>query len=175
MRRPLAMTAIAAGLALAATCALADPHHDRGGGDRGGGDRGGPPHEERGGYRGGFGAERGGGDRRGGWRGEMRGPPAERPNSWDDRRYNGYWMGNRWSYGPPPGNYQHAPGYRPGRAQWRIGTYLPPYYRNFGVGEYWLYHLRRPPYGYYWVRVGDDFMLVAEGSGLIFDIIGAGE
>ena len=42
------------------------------------------------------------------------------------------------------------------------------------MDEYWRYHLRRPPFGYHWVQVGDDFLLVSVSSGVIFDII-AGE
>ncbi len=62
----------------------------------------------------------------------------------------------------------------PGFAPWRRGAYLPPSYQGFVVDEYWRYHLRRPPFGYHWVQVGDDFLLVSVSSGVIFDII-AGE
>jgi Ni/Co efflux regulator RcnB len=41
------------------------------------------------------------------------------------------------------------------------------------ISDYGRYHLRRPPRGYYWYRAGDDFVLVAVATGMIFDVIGA--
>jgi Ni/Co efflux regulator RcnB len=38
------------------------------------------------------------------------------------------------------------------------------------VGDYGRYHLRRPPFGYRWVQVGNQFMLVSSSTGLIFDV-----
>ena len=64
-----------------------------------------------------------------------------------------------------------APSFRPGYAPWRRGAYLPPHYQDQVVDEYWRFHLRRPPYGYHWIQVGDDFMLVSDSTGMIFDII----
>ncbi|MFI4935250.1 MAG: RcnB family protein [Caulobacterales bacterium] len=180
----LALIGAAALVGAAAPLALADPQgHGRGGEGRGGrehgdggGNRGGGDYRGRGEGRSG---ERGG-DYRGGQfhgapgsnehferRGELRGPGAER---WDERRHNGYWRNNHWYYGPPPGAYDGEPGFRPG-VEWRRGAILPPYYQSFVVEDYWQFHLRRPPYGYHWVRVGDEFLLVSIGSGLIFDIV----
>ena len=181
MKRSILTSVILASLAattILATPALAQPRDDH---------RRGEGHSEgRGGERGG---DRGEG-REGGRREERmvprpgmerredvyRGGPSPRAEQrWDDNRYNGYWMNNRWSYGPPPSAYYREPGYRPGHAPWRRGAYLPDHYRGFVVDEYWRYHLRRPPYGYHWVRVGDDYLLVALASGLIFDIIEGGQ
>jgi Ni/Co efflux regulator RcnB len=99
---------------------------------------------------------------RGGWGG-----------GWDDRRYNGYYYNNRWSYGAPPSNYYGNPGFRPGYNEWRRGGYLPPYYRGNGyvIRDYGYYRLRPPPRGYYWYRAGNDYVLAAIATGLIFDII----
>ena len=124
-----------------------------------------------------------------GWRGEPQGPAhEERPpwrggpgpheerfggEGWDDRRFNGYWLGSRWFYGPPPGEAEAEPSFRPGFAPWRRGGFLPPYYQSQVVDEYWRFHLRRPPFGYHWIQVGADFMLVSVSTGLIFDIIPA--
>lgn len=64
----------------------------------------------------------------------------------------------------------------PGAAygRWRRGQVLPPAYRGAVVSDFGRYHLRRPPRGYYWVHEGDDFVLVAMGTGLIFDVISGG-
>lgn len=96
----------------------------------------------------------------------------DRRDRWDRGRHNGYYYNNRWFYGPPPSAYYSSPQYRPGYAAWRRGSNLPPYYRSYVVHDYGRYHLRRPPPGYAWYRVGDDYLLAAIASGLIFDIIG---
>ena len=164
---------------------------ERGGAERFGADRG--PMERGGMGRGGI--ERGGGDRGGGREGRRpaqgfsddRGPrlydqggrwggggppgPTYRGSRWDDRRNNGYWMNSRWHYGPPPEDYYGRPGFALGFSEWHRGSYLPPYYRGWVVDDYARWRLRRPPYGYNWVRVGNDYLLVAAGSGLIFDIV----
>ena len=98
------------------------------------------------------------------WRGER----------WDQSRNNGYYYNNRWYYGPPPSTYYGLPGFRLGFSSWRRGAYLPPYYRTWALDDYDSFHLRRPPYGYHWVRIGDEFLLVSNSTGLIFDVIVAG-
>jgi|SRR5579872_932337 len=185
-----ATLALVGALALAIPAAHADPH-DHGRGDSHGG--GGGPHggyERQEGGRGGYERaphgdyERGG---RGGYdAGPGRGPGGPAPGwarrdeehdegeRWDERRFNGYWLGSRWYFGEPPGQAFREPGFRPGFAPWRRGAYLPPSYQGYVVDEYWRYHLRRPPFGYHWVQVGDDFLLVSVSTGVIFDII-AGE
>ena len=105
-------------------------------------------------------------DERREWREDWR---AER--SWDRARHNGYYYNNRWFYGPPPQSYYASPYYRPGYTAWRRGAYLPPAYRGYVVRDYQYYHLRPPPRGYAWYRVGDDYLLATIASGLIFDII----
>lgn len=94
-----------------------------------------------------------------------------RDDRWDRGRHNGYYYNNRWYYGPPPQAYYGKPYYRPGYAAWRRGSQLPPYYRAYVVQDYPRYRLRRPPAGYAWYRVGDDYLLAAIASGVIFDII----
>jgi len=91
--------------------------------------------------------------------------------NWDRGRHNGYYYNNRWYYGPPPQAYYGNPYYRPGYAAWRRGSSLPPYYRGYVVSDYHRYHLRQPPRGYAWYRVGDDYLLAAIATGIIFDII----
>ena len=94
-----------------------------------------------------------------------------RAPSWDRGRHNGYYYNNRWYYGPPPQAYYGSPAYRPGYTAWRRGAHLPPDYRGYVVNDYYRYHLRQPPRGYAWYRVGDDYLLAAIASGVIFDII----
>ena len=48
-----------------------------------------------------------------------------RVDRWDNRRYNGYYYNNRWSYGPPPSAYWGRPGFLPGYQAWRRGGHLP--------------------------------------------------
>jgi Ni/Co efflux regulator RcnB len=105
-----------------------------------------------------------GGRHNGGYRGDSR---------WDNGRHNGYYYNNRWSYGAPPAAYYGRPGYRPGYNAWRRGGYLPSYYRGGGyvIQDYGYYRLRPPPRGYYWYRAGNDYVLAAIATGLIFDII----
>jgi Ni/Co efflux regulator RcnB len=175
-----AVAAVAGPMAVTASDASAQDRgrwsHGDGRGDRHDGGRGG--HDGRGDGRGDWG--RGGHDGRGdggrdygrhdngrhnGW--------DRHDNRWDNGRHNGYYYNNRWSYGAPPANYYGRPGYRPGYNAWRRGGYLPPYYRGntYVIQDYGYYRLRPPPRGYYWYRAGNDYVLAAIATGLIFDII----
>jgi Ni/Co efflux regulator RcnB len=60
--------------------------------------------------------------------------------------------------------------------RWARGERLPSdYYRSrtYYV-DYRTHHLRRPPYGYQWVQVDNNYALVALTTGLIASIIAAG-
>jgi Ni/Co efflux regulator RcnB len=59
--------------------------------------------------------------------------------------------------------------------QWARGERLPTtYYQNRSYYvDYRSHHLRRPPYGYRWVQVDNNYALVAITSGLIASIIAA--
>ncbi len=92
-------------------------------------------------------------------------------NRWDHRRYNGYYYQNRWYYGPTPQAYYGNPYYRPGYVAWRRGAVLPHHYRGYVVHDYHRYRLRPPPRGYAWYQVGNDYLLAAVATGLIFEII----
>jgi len=63
------------------------------------------------------------------------------------------------------------PSFRPGFAPFRPGAFLPPQFQGDVVDEYAQYHLRRPPQGYHWVQAGDEFLLVSEATGQIFDVV----
>jgi Ni/Co efflux regulator RcnB len=183
---PLAAAGAVALALVAVTPSLAQPpgHHD------GGGHGGGAPHGGGGWSHGGGGGWGGGGAPGGGPRGPagwgrpMGGPPPGAAGwgrsgpqaypGWDPHRHNGYWVGGQWHYGAPEGPAFESPGFRPGFTPWRRGSFLPPTYQDYVVGDYARYHLRRPPYGYHWVQVGGEFLLVSVTSGLIFDVVTGG-
>ncbi|HVY83604.1 MAG TPA: RcnB family protein [Caulobacterales bacterium] len=93
-----------------------------------------------------------------------------RNDRWDHNRYNGYYRGSQWYYGPPPAYYSD---YRPGWHDWRRGDRLPSYYRSRYSEVDWRYHhLRPPPRGYHYVR--DDrgaYLLVGIATGVILGAI----
>jgi len=167
-----AMTAVAGPMVLAGDASAQDRGRDRGErhDDRGDRDRG-----DRGRWEGGRhdGRDYGRGDRDYGRHDNGRHNGWDRGDRWDGGRHNGYYYNNRWSYGAPPAAYYGRPGYRPGYSAWRRGGYLPPYYRGGGyvIRDYGYYRLRPPPRGYYWYRAGNDYVLAAIATGLIFDII----
>jgi Ni/Co efflux regulator RcnB len=91
---------------------------------------------------------------------------------WDAHRHNGYYYRERWYYGPPPAAYYGRPDFRLGYTAWSRGGYLPPSYRStYVVSDYPRYKLRRPPPGYVWHRVGDDYVLAALATGLILEVL----
>ncbi len=91
--------------------------------------------------------------------------------AWDHWRYNGYYYQNRWFYGPPPVVYYSHPQYRPGYVAWRRGAVLPHHYRVYVIHDYHRYRLRPPPRGYAWHQIGNDYLLAAIATGIIFEII----
>lgn len=97
------------------------------------------------------------------------GPPRGAPG-WGGRPSSGPWP----SYGPAPRYGAPVPRGWTGRAPgWRSGQRLPP---NLGgyVEDWGRLHLRRPPYGYHWFAAGDQYMLVSDSTGLIFDVVRGG-
>ncbi len=172
LRRWALALASAGALLAGALPAGAQSHH---GGGHGG--SGGPPAAPHGGGWGRGGGPPGPAWGRGGpppgWRGPggpSRGGP---PPGWG----RGPPIGGPWGPGPLPPRYGPGLGYYPSRAapapiarSWRRGGYLPPIDQSLVVGDYGRYHLRRPPFGYHWVQVGNQFMLVSSSTGLIFDV-----
>jgi hypothetical protein len=53
------------------------------------------------------------------------------------------------------------------------GDVLPDAYRGQVVSDYERWHLRRPPTGYAWYRVGGQFVMASMSTGVIFDIVDA--
>jgi Ni/Co efflux regulator RcnB len=90
------------------------------------------------------------------------------PNYWDNRRHDRadyaryrYHFG---SYHAPRGYYQRV---------WRRGDHLPRgwYSNSYVVYDWRPYRLYSPPYGYHWVRVGNDVLLTALATGFVLDVI----
>ena len=90
-----------------------------------------------------------------------------KPNG-DKRDDRGYSQGN--GKGPGHDNGNH---YGERKHKWAKGQRLPvTYYRDptYYV-DYRAVHLRAPPPGYRWVRVDNDYMMVALATGLIASLI----
>lgn len=97
-----------------------------------------------------------------------------RPDNWNNRPRNfdrgGYQRNfraeHRFSYGAyrrPEGWY-----YR----QWRYGEFLPTLFwaRDYWINNWWMFDLPIPPYGYEWVRYGDDALLINVYTGEILEV-----
>jgi Ni/Co efflux regulator RcnB len=71
------------------------------------------------------------------------------------------------------GRHDNGNHYGQRKHRWARGERLPPaYYQNRAYYvDYRTYHLRPPPRGYRWVRVDNDYMLIALTTGLIASII----
>lgn len=56
---------------------------------------------------------------------------------------------------------------------WVFGMVLPTLFwtRDYWITNYWEYGLADPPYGYVWVRNGDDALLVNVSSGYILQVV----
>jgi Ni/Co efflux regulator RcnB len=113
------------------------------------------------------------GDHRG-WTGGDRdghhgGPGADHPR-WTPGRYpHAYNSGHRYHWRPyyaPAGFYAHS---------WAYGEILPQawFSPDYVIEDWWDFGLPEPPYGYDWVRVGDDALLVDEYSGRIMQVVRA--
>ena len=69
-----------------------------------------------------------------------------------------------------PSRYVTPYGYR--YSTYRVGSYLPRgYYGSSYYIDYRPYGLSAPPYGYNWVRVGNDVYMVRSNNGLISEVV----
>jgi Ni/Co efflux regulator RcnB len=68
------------------------------------------------------------------------------------------------SYMRPRGWYAH---------RWTYGERLPRSFwvRDYWVSDWWMFDLARPPYGYEWVRYGDDALLVNIYTGEVLEVV----
>lgn len=88
---------------------------------------------------------------------------------WDRDRHHRRWEGNRYRY-RAPARYVYPRGYSSYR--WSTGHRLPrAYYGPSYYVDYRPYGLAPPPYGYRYVRVDNDVVLVALATGLISNVI----
>ncbi len=73
-----------------------------------------------------------------------------RPYQWNQYADHSY----RWQPYQPPRGWHNR--------RWYYGERLPaPYWtRNYWLGNYWSFGLVDPPYGYVWVRYGNDALLI---------------
>ena len=162
-----AVAAIAVSL-LGASVAMADGHHDHDGRGNWSGE-----HRDFDGRR---------GDQRRDWQREERGGDRhEDRREWrEDGRHYGAdrweghrdWEGNRdWR-----GGRFHDAGYDYHREHfgrvWHRGERLSPEYYapEYVVRDYSAYQLREPPYGCRWVRVDNNVVLAAVGTGVVLDV-----
>ena len=67
--------------------------------------------------------------------------------------------------------YERPYGYR--AYHWTRGGRLPMAYcaPRYVVHDYYAYGLRRPPYGYHWIRVDTDVVLAAVTTGIVLDVV----
>jgi Ni/Co efflux regulator RcnB len=180
-RRPLATLLAAAGLVLAIPAVAAAQEHGPTGGPPHGGPGGGAPHGM-----GGHGGGHPGPSVVGGHGGPHPGGPGpvgpggvyhgydgvlqhdEHGNAGDRRNFGmNLRSGQRFhggGYHRPPGWYAHG---------WGVGEILPPLFwaQEFWLTDYWLFDLSPPPYGYVWVRDGDDALLIDRQTGAIVEVI----
>jgi Ni/Co efflux regulator RcnB len=124
------------------------------------------------------------GDRRGGYDRDHRGRGDDRRGQrrrdrWE-RNNRDWWRGRSEfrGYSGRRNGYYFAPGYGYYRSdpryfnhRWNRGAYLPRSYRNYYVQDPYFYGVRDAPYGYRWVYVDNDLVLVSIATGLILDVL----
>lgn len=166
MKRLIAAIAV---LALAAP-AVASAQSRHGGGHNGGGSYSGQhSRSHTSGARPGGGSRYNGSNRSGGSRYNGSGRSGGARYTAGNRSTRGYsrqgWRGDR--------NWRGGNSYR-SSSWYNRGSYLPTYYSSYVVNDWSRYHLRQPPRGYYWYRTGNDFVLAAIATGLIYDLATSG-
>ena len=100
------------------------------------------------------------------WRQDNR---ADRREARQQQRAYARWQQSQRRYNA--GRYYAPRGYQ--TRSWSYGQRMPSYYRSnqYVVNDYGRYGLRQPPYGYQYVRSGDDVVLAAIAGGLITAVI----
>ena len=97
----------------------------------------------------------------------------QRNNHNDWNNHNAYQWNNRSpsDWGSPP-RYNYGGRYNQ-RVIYSVGGRLPDHYRTqyYYVSNWRGYNLQPPPYGYGWVNVDGDFILVALATGVIAQVL----
>ena len=123
-----------------------------------GGPQGGYPQGARPGFQG-----------QGGFRGgDPGGPRGPRPGA------QAFQTGGRTFYRYRTSPYAFPPAYRGwDHHYWRRGEFLPSVFflPNYYIDDYWAYGLWAPDYGYQWIRVGADALLINLSTGEVVDAV----
>jgi Ni/Co efflux regulator RcnB len=104
-------------------------------------------------------------------------PPAQRPpRHFNDQQQvviNNYYVQQFRSDGCPPGLVKKGKGcVPPGQAKkWQYGRPLPPQVIYYDLPQAVLVQLGPPPSGYKFVRVAQDILMIAVGTGMVMDAI----
>jgi Ni/Co efflux regulator RcnB len=97
-----------------------------------------------------------------------------------DRNNRNWWRGRNdfRGFNGRRAGYWYAPGYGYRRIdnrwvgyRWARGGVVPYGYRNYYVQDPYFYGLRPAPYGYRWIYVDNNLVLMAMATGLIADIV----
>ena len=102
-------------------------------------------------------------------------PVTRRPQNWNirprtfdvqvyRRTYNAPHHYHWNNYNRPNGWYAH---------RWTYGERMPPAFwvRDYWVNDWWSFGLTIPPYGYEWVRYGDDAVLINVNTGEVLQVV----
>ncbi len=92
-------------------------------------------------------------------------------NWWRGRAGFDRFAGRRPGFWFTPGRGYYRPDPRWIGYHWRIGGYVPGAYRSFYVEDPYFYHLRRAPYGYRYVYLDDNIVLMSLATGRIAEIV----
>ncbi len=91
----------------------------------------------------------------------------QRPRQFDSHTYQRNMNASRrfhWrSYQRPHGWYDH---------RWVFGEIMPSFFwaQNYWISDWWMFDLMPPPYGYEWVRYGDDALLINTDTGEVLQV-----
>lgn len=97
-----------------------------------------------------------------------------RPSNWNNRPHHFNRGDYRRNFSAPHrfhyGSYHRPAGWYYRR--WAYGEYLPRMFwvEPYWIDDWWLFDLPIPPYGYEWVRYGDDALLINIYTGEILEV-----
>ena len=92
-------------------------------------------------------------------------------NWWRGRAGFDRFAGRRPGFWFTPGRGYYRPDPRWIGYHWRVGGYVPGAYRGFYVQDPYFYHLRPAPYGYRYVYLDNNIVLMSLANGLISQVM----